>query len=93
MLWRWEGGEGGNGSLIGGYCTAKTKWRKFETNIPRKGISGPQSQFPHSYVCEAVSELYIPTMGLPVLLEEISRLILGIQYINRSQTHECGNWG
>jgi hypothetical protein len=32
--------------------TAKTKCRKFETNIPRKGISGPQSQFPHSCACE-----------------------------------------
>ena len=36
------------------YCTAKTKCRKFETNIPRKGISGPQSQFPHSCVCEQI---------------------------------------
>jgi hypothetical protein len=35
-------------------CTAKTKCRKFETNIPRKGISGPQSQFPHSCVCERI---------------------------------------
>ncbi len=26
------------------------QYRKFETNIPRKGIA--QSQFPHSYVCE-----------------------------------------
>jgi hypothetical protein len=34
--------------------TAKTKRRKFETNIPRKGISGPQSQFPHSCVCERI---------------------------------------
>jgi hypothetical protein len=34
------------------YCTAKTKYRIFETNIPRKGISGSQSQFPHSCVCE-----------------------------------------
>ncbi len=32
--------------------TAKTQYRKFETNIPRKGISRPQSQFPHSCVCE-----------------------------------------
>ena len=32
--------------------TAKTKYRNFEKNIPRKGISGPQSQFPHSCVCE-----------------------------------------
>ncbi len=32
--------------------TAKNKYRKFEKNIPRKGIAGPQSQFPHSFVCE-----------------------------------------
>jgi hypothetical protein len=36
------------------FRTAKTKCRKFETNIPRKGISGPQSQFTHSYVCERI---------------------------------------
>ncbi len=35
--------------------------------------------------------LYIPTMGLPVLLEEICRLILGIYKC--SKTHKCGNWG
>ncbi len=34
--------------------TAKTKCRKFETNIHRKGISGSQSQFPHSCVCEQI---------------------------------------
>ncbi len=34
--------------------TAKTKCRKFETYISRKGISGPQSQFPHSCVCERI---------------------------------------
>ncbi len=45
----------------------KDKMLKFETNIPRKGISHV-----------SVSELYIPTMGLLVLLEEICRLILGI---------------
>jgi hypothetical protein len=33
-------------------CTAKTKYRNFETTIHRKGISGFQSQFPHSCVCE-----------------------------------------
>jgi hypothetical protein len=40
--------------LVHKLCTAKKKCRKFETNIPRKGISGPQSQFPHSYVCERI---------------------------------------
>jgi hypothetical protein len=33
-------------------CTAKIKYRDFETNIPRKGLSGSQSQYPHSCVCE-----------------------------------------
>ncbi len=55
--------------------TAKTKCRKFETNIPKKDYRGLSSNF-HIHV--SVSELYIPTMGLPILLEEICRLILGI---------------
>ncbi len=69
-------------------CTAKTKCRKFKTYIPRKGISGLSPNF-HIHV--SMSELYIPTMGLPVLLEKICRL--SWEYRNRSQTHECGNWG
>ncbi len=32
----------------------RQKCREFETNILRKGISGPQSQFPHSCVCESI---------------------------------------
>ncbi len=32
--------------------TAKTQYRKFETNIPRKVIARPQSQYPHSCVCD-----------------------------------------
>ncbi len=32
--------------------TAKKQYRKFETNIPRKGMVWPQSQFPHSCACE-----------------------------------------
>jgi hypothetical protein len=57
--------------------TAKTKCRKFETNIPRKGISGPQSQFPHSCVC---ARIIYSHDGLPFLLEEICGCgpILGI---------------
>ncbi len=34
--------------------TAKKICRKLEANIPRKGIAGPQSQFPHSCVCERI---------------------------------------
>jgi hypothetical protein len=48
--------------------TAKTQYQKFETNIPRKGIARPLSQFPHS--CVSVIDLYIPRIGLPILLQE-----------------------
>ncbi len=30
----------------------KTQYRKFKTNTPSKGIARPQSQFPHSCICE-----------------------------------------
>ncbi len=32
------------------YTLLRTKTRKFDTNIPRKGIARSQSQFPHSCV-------------------------------------------
>ncbi len=51
------------------------KYRNFETNIPRKGISGPQPNF-HIHV--SVSHLYISMISLPILLEEICRPILGL---------------
>jgi hypothetical protein len=54
--------------LLFKWHTAKTKCQKFETNTPS----------PNFHIRVSVSELYIPTMGLPVLLEEICRLILGI---------------
>jgi hypothetical protein len=43
--------------ISSGFCppytyTAKSQYRKFETNVPRKGIARPQSQFPHSCLCE-----------------------------------------
>jgi hypothetical protein len=47
--------------------TAKTQYRKFETNIPRKAIVRPQSQF---HIRVSVIDLYIPTTGLPILLQE-----------------------
>jgi hypothetical protein len=43
--------------------------------FPEKEYRGLSPNF-HIHV--SVSELYIPRMGLPVLLEEICRLILGI---------------
>jgi len=69
-------------------CTAKNRCRKFETNIPRKGIARPQSQLPHSCVCERFI-LYIPTIDLPILLQEICGPIMGIY---KSLTDTC-MWG
>ncbi len=54
--------------------TAKKKGRKFKANIPRKGYRGLSPNF-HIHV--SVSQLYIPTMELPFLLEEICGPILG----------------
>ncbi len=58
--------------------TAKKKCRKFEANFPRKGISGPQSQFPHSCVCERI--IY-------------SHDGAAVSASSKTQTHECRNWG
>jgi hypothetical protein len=48
--------------------TAKTQYRKFETNIPRKETVLPVP-IP-AFVHVSVSDLYISTIGLPVLLQE-----------------------
>ncbi len=69
--------------------TAKTKYRKFKTNIPSKGILRPQSEFP---LHVSVSDLYIPTISLPILVQEnMWTDPESILYINRSQTHKYGN--
>ncbi len=47
--------------------TAKTLSRKFDTNIPRNETARPR---PNSYIHASVSDLYIPTVGLPILLRE-----------------------
>ncbi len=47
---------------------------------------------PNFHIHASVSDLYLCTIGLPILLEEICRPIPW-DFINRSQTHECGNWG
>jgi hypothetical protein len=51
--------------------------------FPEKEYRGHSPNF-HFHV--SVSELYILTTGLPFLLDR------SWEYINRSQTHECGNW-
>ncbi len=47
--------------------TAKTVYRKFETNNPKNETARPQS---NSYIHVTVRDLNIPTIGLPILLQE-----------------------
>jgi hypothetical protein len=68
--------------------TAKTQYRKFETNIPRKGIAPPQSQFPHSCVCKR----FIFSHDRSAYSAAWNYVDWSWEYINRSQTHGCGNW-
>ncbi len=60
-------------------CCRTTLQRQNDENFkqifPEKEYRGLSPNF-HFHV--SVSELYIPTMGLPILLEEICILILGI---------------
>ncbi len=43
--------------------------------FPEKEYQGVSPNF---HIHASVSDLYIPTIGLPILLEEICRLILGL---------------
>ncbi len=67
---------------VAGFCKLSihcTLQRQNAENVkqifPEKEYRGLSPNF-HIHV--SVSELYIPKLGLPVLLEEICRLILGI---------------
>jgi hypothetical protein len=55
--------------------TAKTKYRNFKQIFPEKEYRGLSPNF---HIHSFVNDLYIPTIGLPILLEEICRLILGL---------------
>jgi hypothetical protein len=46
---------------------AKTKYRKFTQIFPEKELRGYS---PNSYIHVSVSDLYIPVIGLPILLQE-----------------------
>ncbi len=70
------------------FCTAKTQYQKFETNIPKKGIVRPPSQSPHS----CVSQRFIYSHDWSAYSATGKYVDQSWKYINRSQTHECGNW-
>jgi hypothetical protein len=67
-----------------------TRQRKSHLCIPRKEIARPQSQY---QIHVSVSDLYIfPRLVHIFSCSRIGRSIVRIQYINRSKTHECGNF-
>jgi hypothetical protein len=68
--------------------TANTQYRKFETNIPRKVTARPQSQFLHSCFCERFRYSH-DRSAYSAAGNKGDR---AWEYIDRSQTHEYGNW-
>ncbi len=71
-------------------CTAKTQYRKFETNIPRKGTAWPQSQFRHTcFFCERFLYILPRSVCLFCCMEIDGQMWA---YIDHLKTHECGNW-
>jgi hypothetical protein len=53
--------------------------------FPEEGIARHQSQCPHSCVCERLIYAPDPSAG-----KDVDQ---SLEYIDRSQTQECGNWG
>ncbi len=61
---------------------------KFHLCIPFRGIVRPQSQFPHSCVCERF--IYTQDQSTYIPAAEYSNL--SWKYLNLSQIYECRNW-
>jgi hypothetical protein len=58
--------------------------------FPEKKLHGYSPNF---YIDVSVSDLYIPTIDVPILLQEICGPILGIyKSLARHMNVECGNW-
>ncbi len=68
--------------------TAKTNSENSKQIFQEKELHGHSPNF---HIQVSVSDLYIPTIDLPILLQEKygDRFC---EYINRSQIHECVNW-
>ncbi len=63
---------------------------KIRNKYPRKGIARPQSQFPDSCVRERF--IYSHDRSAYSALGNMWIVDRSWEYINRPQTHECGNW-
>ena len=47
---------------------------------------------PRSYTHISVKDFYISRIGLPILIQRNMYVDRSWKYMNRSQTHNCGNW-
>ncbi len=65
--------------------TEKTQYRKFEKIFLEKELCG---HFPHSCVCER----FIYSHDQSAYSAAGKYVDQSWEYINRSQTHDCGNW-
>ncbi len=77
----------GLGRLL--YSTISVLQGKCHLYIPFLKIARPQSQFPHSCVCERF--IYSQDRSI-YFLQQNWQIGRGNIYINCSHTHECGNW-
>ncbi len=50
------------------FYTAKTQYQKFETNVPKKELC---SLSPNFHIHVFVSDLYVPMIGLLIVLQKI----------------------
>ncbi len=70
-------------------CESDSSLKEIFPEVGLRGLS------PNFHIHVSVSDLYIPMIGLPILLQEQQEYMYvkrSWEYINRSQTHECGNW-
>ncbi len=74
--------------LIARYILQKENTENFKQIFPEKELRGLRSQFPHSCVCERFIYLHNRS-AFSAAEKQVDR---SWEYINRSQTHECGNW-
>ncbi len=70
------------------YLSRPALQRKLHLCILRKRFARPQSKFPHSCVCE----LFIYSQDRSTYFPAAEYADRSWEYINRSQTKECGNW-
>jgi hypothetical protein len=75
-------------SCVGWHALQRVNIENSKQKFPVKELRGLRSKF---HIHLSVSDLYIHRISLPILAAG-KYLDQFWEYINRSQTHECGNW-